>query len=38
LALVIPYQILAYKIATAKGIDLNKKIFEDFDQVLKSKL
>ncbi len=38
LALVIPYQILAYKIASAKGIDLNKKIFEDFDQVLKSKL
>lgn len=38
LALVVPYQLLAYKIATAKGIDLNKKIFEDFDQVLKSKL
>lgn len=37
LALVIPFQILAYKIATSKGIDLNQKIFDDFDQVLKSK-
>lgn len=37
LALVIPFQILAYKIATAKGIDLNQRIFDDFDYVLKSK-
>ncbi|MGL9798325.1 SIS domain-containing protein [Enterococcus sp. DIV0802] len=38
LALVVPFQLFAYKIAAAKGIDLNKKIFEDFDTVLKSKL
>lgn len=38
LLLVIPFQILAYKIATAKGIDLSQRIFDDFDQVLKSKV
>ena len=27
LALVVPFQLFAYKIAAAKGIDLNKKIF-----------
>jgi glucoselysine-6-phosphate deglycase len=38
LALVVPIQVLAYKIATAKGIDLGKRIFDDFDDVLKSKI
>lgn len=38
LALIVPFQLLAYRIATAKGIDLNTKIFEDFDEVLKSKI
>ncbi|MBO0422555.1 SIS domain-containing protein [Enterococcus plantarum] len=38
LLLVIPFQYLAYQIATGKGIDLNKRIFDDFDQVLKSKI
>lgn len=38
LILVIPFQILAYKIATAKEIDLSKRIFDDFDDVLKSKI
>ncbi|WP_207695511.1 glucoselysine-6-phosphate deglycase [Enterococcus sp. DIV0212c] len=38
LLLVIPLQYLAYQIATTKGIDLSKRIFDDFDQVLKSKI
>lgn len=38
LLLVIPFQYLAYQIATSKDIDLNKRIFNDFDQVLKSKI
>ncbi|MGF2146349.1 SIS domain-containing protein [Vagococcus fluvialis] len=38
LALVIPMQILSYKIATSKGIDLGVRIFDDFDSILKSKL
>lgn len=38
LLLVIPFQILAYRIATTKGIDLSKRIFNDFDSVLKSKI
>lgn len=38
LILVIPFQLFAYQTATAKGIDLNKRIFDDFDQVLKSKV
>ncbi len=32
----LPY--LAYQVAKAKGIDLSQRIFDDFDQVLKSKL
>lgn len=35
---VIPFQILAYQIATEKGVDLNVRIFDDFDLVLKSKI
>lgn len=38
LLLVIPFQYLSYQIATAQGIDLSKRIFDDFDTVLKSKL
>lgn len=38
LALVIPFQLLAYKIATTKGIDLNQRIFDDFDRILQSKI
>ncbi|MEG3033781.1 MAG: glucosamine-fructose-6-phosphate aminotransferase, partial [Enterococcus sp.] len=38
LLLVIPFQYLSYQIATAIGIDLSKRIFDDFDQVLKSKI
>ena len=38
LGLVVPFQVLAYKIATGKGIDLSQKIFSDFDRVLKSKI
>lgn len=38
LALVIPFQLLSYKIATSKGINLDKRIFNDFDSVLKSKV
>ncbi|ALS01406.1 glucosamine-fructose-6-phosphate aminotransferase [Enterococcus silesiacus] len=38
LLLVIPFQYLAYQIAIGKGIDLNKRIFDDFDQILKSKI
>ncbi|WP_086350977.1 SIS domain-containing protein [Candidatus Enterococcus clewellii] len=37
LLLVVPFQLLAYRIATAKGIDLSQRIFDDFDDVLKSK-
>ena len=37
LLLVIPFQIFSYLGAAAKGIDLSKRIFDDFDQVLKSK-
>jgi glucoselysine-6-phosphate deglycase len=36
--LIIPFQLLAYRTATAKGIDLSKRIFDDFDAVLKSKI
>lgn len=35
---VIPIQILSYKIATNKGINVEKKIFSDFDLILKSKI
>lgn len=38
LVLIIPFQLLAYRTATAKGIDLSKRIFDDFDAVLKSKI
>lgn len=38
LLLVVPIQILSYKIATFKGIDLGVRIFDDFDKVLKSKI
>lgn len=38
LLLVIPFQYMAYQIATSKGIDLSQRIFDDFDCVLKSKI
>lgn len=38
LLLVIPFQYLAYQTATVQGIDLSKRIFDDFDEVLKSKI
>ena len=38
LLLVVPIQIMSYKIATFKGIDLGIRIFDDFDKVLKSKI
>lgn len=38
LLLIIPFQILACKIAASKGIDLDQRIFDDFDQILKSKI
>jgi len=38
LLLIVPFQLLAFTIATAKGIDLSVRIFDDFDKVLKSKI
>ncbi|MFV0264379.1 MAG: SIS domain-containing protein [Kluyvera sp.] len=38
LLLVVPIQMLAWHIAGLKGIDLGKRIFNDFDRVLKSKI
>ncbi|GEN87007.1 SIS domain-containing protein [Oceanobacillus sojae] len=38
LLLVIPFQYFAYQIATIQGIDLGQRIFDDFDQVLQSKI
>lgn len=38
LLLIIPFQLIAYRTATAKGIDLSQRIFDDFDSVLKSKI
>ncbi|MCM3239208.1 SIS domain-containing protein [Heyndrickxia oleronia] len=38
LVMVIPFQLLSYRIATGKGIDLGIRIFDDFDKVLKSKI
>ena len=38
LLLIIPFQYLAYQTATAQGIDLSKRSFDDFDEVLKSKI
>ncbi len=35
---IIPIQILSYRLAEDKGIDLNVRIFDDFDKVLKSKI
>lgn len=38
LLLVVPIQVWAYQVATAKGIDLSVRIFDDFDEKLKSKI
>ncbi len=38
LLLIVPVQIMAYRVATLKGINLSVRIFDDFDQVLKSKI
>lgn len=38
LLLIVPMQILAWRTACAKGIDLSVRIFDDFDRVLKSKI
>jgi glucoselysine-6-phosphate deglycase len=38
LVMAIPLQILAYRIASGRGIDLGVRIFDDFDRVLKSKV
>lgn len=38
LLLIIPIQILSYRLAGDMGIDLSKKIFTDFDSKLKSKV
>lgn len=38
LIMVIPFQLLSYRIALGKGVDLGARIFDDFDQVLKSKV
>jgi glucoselysine-6-phosphate deglycase len=38
LLLIVPFQLLAFNIATAKGTDLSVRIFDDFDRVLKSKI
>lgn len=38
LLLIVPFQLLAFHISTAKGIDLSVRIFDDFDKVLKSKI
>jgi glucoselysine-6-phosphate deglycase len=36
--LIVPVQMLAWHTAGLKGIDLAKRIFDDFDRVLKSKI
>lgn len=36
--LVIPIQLLSYRIASLKGVDLEVRIFDDFDKILKSKI
>lgn len=36
--LIVPVQMLAWHTAGLKGIDLAKRIFDDFDHVLKSKI
>ena len=38
LLLIVPFQLMAFHIATAKGTDLSVRIFDDFDRVLKSKI
>lgn len=38
LLLTVPLQILAWRTACAKGIDLSVRIFDDFDRVLRSKI
>ncbi|MGD8108736.1 SIS domain-containing protein [Pantoea sp. FN0302] len=38
LLLIVPVQIMAYRVATLKGINLSVRIFDDFDKVLQSKI
>jgi glucoselysine-6-phosphate deglycase len=38
LVMAIPFQVLSYRIASGRGIDLGDRIFDDFDKVLKSKV
>ena len=38
LLLIVPVQIMAYRVASLTGINLSVRIFDDFDQVLKSKI
>nr|WP_024966782.1 SIS domain-containing protein [Pantoea sp. IMH] len=38
LLLIVPVQIMAYRVATLKGINLSVRIFDDFDRVLQSKI
>lgn len=38
LLLIVPVQLMAFRIASLKGIDLSVRIFDDFDRVLKSKI
>lgn len=38
LLLIIPVQLMAYRIAALKNIDLSIRIFDDFDNVLRSKI
>lgn len=38
LLLIVPVQIMAYRVAALKGINLSVRIFDDFDRVLKSKV
>ncbi len=38
LLLIVPVQILAFRVAAMKGIDLGVRIFDDFDKVLQSKI
>jgi len=38
LLLIVPFQLMAFHIATEKGTDLSVRIFDDFDRVLKSKI
>ncbi len=37
LPLIVPVQLMAFHIASLKGIDLSVRIFDDFDRVSKSK-